>query len=676
MTESRSIPPAEAARAADAPAPDAAPRRRQRRLSLAQQLILLAVLPAVLTTLATLGVLTRQYLGGVSDLVRANAQTVALQLATAAQAPLVQMDRRALMRLAQGGIHQPHVQQVQLWTEDGEILANAETTDRQRDEGVQVVTPVVDETGKAIGEVMVEMSLATVHKARNTVWLNVLLLLGASLLGVVLAGTWAARRISAPIHRLAKAVDRLGAGEEVHVRLEGTDEVRHLQAGFNEASRALAENQRLLKSRVDEATAELAHKNQQLEVASQAKTRLLAAASHDLRQPLHALTLFSDGLANGETDPVRLTRIGHIRECVDSLDRLFSELLNLSQLDAGVLQPQWAVFSLDRLFDELSRNFRPVAEQRELRLVVRKTELWVRSDYVMLSRILSNLVSNSLRHTVTGGVLVGARRRGRQACIEVWDTGVGIAPQHQARVFEEFYQIEVPPAAPAPPDIGGTTSRAMRGMGLGLATVQRLATLLNARVELRSRPGQGTCVRVSVRAVPAGEAPLAPPPQAPAIAEAARLDGLRVLVIDDERTILEGLQVVLGSWGAEVIAAQSRAQALDLAARWAQPPDVVVSDLLLQGGDNGLEVLAALERLPNGIGARTARLLVTGETKPDRLREVASAGIAVLYKPVSPATLRQAILEQVLAMRGKTDGPGTGTGTGSGSGSSQRGSGA
>ncbi|MGQ3198234.1 MAG: sensor histidine kinase, partial [Hydrogenophaga sp.] len=125
----------------------------------------------------------------------------------------------------------------------------------------------------------------------------------------------------------------------------------------------LAESHRLLQSRITEATAELARKNQQLEVASQAKTRLLAAASHDLRQPLHALTLFSDGLANGETDPLRLQRIGHIRECVDSLDRLFSELLNLSQLDAGVLQPQWVDFPLDRLFDEISRNFRPVAEQ-------------------------------------------------------------------------------------------------------------------------------------------------------------------------------------------------------------------------------------------------------------------------------------------------------------------------
>jgi signal transduction histidine kinase len=612
------------------------------RLTFAQQLILLALVPATAATLAAITVLTRQHLDNLTELMRANAQTVALQVATAAQAPLVRMDRRALQRTAQSGTYQPHVQQVQIWSEDGEIVANSETVDRARAEGLQVVAPIVSDEGQPSGKVMVEMSLEAVQQARRSVWLNVVLVLATSLVGVGLAGWWAARRISEPIRALGKAVDRLGAGEAASVAIEGTSEVRHLQHGFNQAALALAESHRLLQSRIAEATAELARKNQQLEVASQAKTRLLAAASHDLRQPLHALTLFSDGLANGETDPVRLQRIGHIRECVDSLDRLFSELLNLSQLDAGVLQPQWTEFALDQLFDEISRNFRPVAEQQGLRLVVRKTDLWVRCDYVMLSRILNNLVSNSLRHTLEGGVLVGARRRGKGVRIEVVDTGVGIAPQHQARVFEEFYQVE---------PTGRNAPRGQRGMGLGLATVQRLAELLNTRVELTSRPQKGTCVRVLVRSAPAALAA----PAAPFLAGAVEDDGaslahLRILVIDDERTILEGLSVVLTNWGAEVMAAQTRAEALALADAWAEPPDVVVSDLLLQGGDNGLDVIAALERHPRGIGAATARLLVTGETKPDRLREVAEAGIAVLYKPVSPRVLRQAIVAQRAAV--------------------------
>ncbi len=608
------------------------------RLTFAQQLILLALLPATAATLTAIAVLTRQHLGNLTELMRANAQTVALQVATVAQAPLSRMDKRALQRTAQSGTYQPHVQQVQIWTEDGEIVANSETVDRARGEGLQVVVPIVADDGRHNGKVMVEISLSAVQNARRQVWLNVAVVLAISLLGVGLAGWWAARRISEPIRALGKAVDRLGAGEDASVAIEGTLEVQHLQLGFNQAARALAESRRLLQSRINEATAELARKNALLEVASQAKTRLLAAASHDLRQPLHALTLFSDGLANGETDPVKLQRIGHIRECVESLDRLFSELLNLSQLDAGVLQPQWADFPLDRLFDEISRNFRPVAEQQGLRLVARKTELWVRCDYVMLSRILNNLVSNSLRHTLEGGVLIGARRRGKGVRIDVVDTGVGIAAQHQTRVFEEFYQVE-----PA----GRQSARGARGMGLGLATVQRLTELLNTRVELSSRLHKGTCVRVLVRSAPA-----ALPSPTPSLVAAGMEDGepslanLRILVIDDERTILEGLSVVLANWGAEVLVAQTRAEALALADTWAEPPDVVVSDLLLQGGDNGLDVIAALERHPRGIGPGTARLLVTGETKPDRLREVASAGIAVLYKPVSPRVLRQSIHAQ------------------------------
>jgi signal transduction histidine kinase/CheY-like chemotaxis protein len=612
------------------------------RLSLAQQLILLAVLPATVATLAAIAVLTRQHLDNVTELMRANAQTVALQVATVAQGPLMHMDRRALLRIAQSGTYQPHVQQVQIWSDDGEIVANSETTDRARTQGLQVVVPVPADDGRRAGQVMVEISLDAVERARRSVGINVSLVLAAALFGVGLSGWWAARRISAPIGALGEAVDRLGAGEEASVAVEGTAEVRRLQSGFNQAAGALAESRRLLESRIADATAELARKNQQLEVASQAKTRLLAAASHDLRQPLHALTLFSDGLANGETDPVRLQRIGHIRQCVESLDRLFSELLNLSQLDAGVLQPQWSDFPLDRLFDEISRNFRAVAEAQNLRLVVRKTDVWVRCDYVMLSRILNNLVSNSLRHTHEGGVLVGARLRGNGVRIEVLDTGVGIAPQHQARVFEEFFQID---AHSRPGERGA------RGMGLGLATVQRLAGLLNTCVELSSRPGRGTSVRVLVRRV----APVLAPPAiaAPGLVEEAEpgLHGVRVLVIDDERSILEGLQVALSSWGAEVMAAQSRAEALALADTWTHPPDVVVSDLLLQGGDNGLDVLAALERHPRGIGAGTARLLVTGETKPDRLREVAASGVAVLYKPVSPRVLRQAMHAQLARVR-------------------------
>ncbi|MDO5623303.1 MAG: HAMP domain-containing sensor histidine kinase [Pseudomonadota bacterium] len=482
----------------DVTSPPPAARRRY-RTSLTAQLVLLAVLPTLLVSGVLIALTTRQYLRGVQEHTRQQAKAVAVQLAATAQLPLALEDRRALLRIAESGMTQPHVQQVQIWSGEGELMANVDTRDLRRTNGVQVTAPALASPGQMPGHVQVNMSLEPLRAAQRRAWGSVLAAVAACLGAVLLVGGWAARRISAPVRALATAVDRLGAGEPAQVKLGGAPEVVHLQQGFNAAAQALHEHRTLLEQRIREATAELAHKNAQIERASQAKTRLLAAASHDLRQPLHALGLFSDGLARSETDPARLARIRHLCESVQSLDKLFSELMNITQIDAGVLTPRWSDFALDRVFDEVSRNFRPVAESRELRLVVRHTPLRVHADYFMLTRILGNLVSNALRHTHAGGVLVAARCRAAVARIDVVDTGVGIAPEHQQRIFEEFYQVN----AAAPDDTDATAGQAAPGadgpgMGLGLATVQRLAGLLGVRVQLGSRPGRGTWVRLEV----------------------------------------------------------------------------------------------------------------------------------------------------------------------------------
>ncbi len=455
------------------------PSYRRAGLSLVWQLVLLAVVPAVLAVGALLVLTTRQYLQGIEHHIRQQGETLAQQLSASAQAPLAREDRRALLRLAEATMSQPHVQQVQVWSPEGELLANVNTADLRRKQGLLVRAPVASAGGGVPGQVGIDIGLDELRAAEARAWTGVLLAVAACLAAVLLAGVWAARRISAPVLKLANAVDRLAAGEPVQVTLEGTAEVRHLQQGFNAAATALHDGRQLLEQRVREATAELAEKNRAIEQASQAKTRLLAAASHDLRQPLHALTLFSEGLARDEPDPARQQRIRHVRECVASLDHLFAELLNISQIDAGVLQPRHSDFALDRLFDDVSRNFRPVAEAQHLRLVVRHTDLWVRSDYFMLSRIVGNLVANAVRYTPHGGVLVAARRRGPRVRIDVIDTGIGIAPEHQQRIFDEFYQVRS----------GAET--AGRGTGLGLATVQRLAGLLGLQIGLTSAPGRG-----------------------------------------------------------------------------------------------------------------------------------------------------------------------------------------
>ena len=210
---------------------------------------------------------------------------------------------------------------------------------------------------------------------------------------------------------------------------------------------------------------------------------MLAAASHDLRQPLQALALFTDRLALSETEPAQRERIRYMQASVASLDQLFVQLLDISQIDAGVLRPRVTRFALERVLDEVDRNFRSLAEAKALRLVVRHTDVWVTSDYFMLSRVVGNLVANAVRYTAAGGVLVAARRRGGGIRIDVVDTGEGIAQEHQGRVFEEFFKVD---------------GAAGVGLGLGLATVQRLSTLLGVGVSLRSTLGRGSWFRLDV----------------------------------------------------------------------------------------------------------------------------------------------------------------------------------
>ena len=252
---------------------------------------------------------------------------------------------------------------------------------------------------------------------------------------------------------------------------------------FSDAALTAEGSRSALRSRV----AALMQKNRQLEANGDAKTRLFAAAIHDLRQPLQSLVLFSDALSDGEADADRLQRIDQIRQSVDSLDRLFTGLLDLTQIDAGRMLPDCRDLALDPLLQELHRNFHAVAQAQGLRLVVRRTQADAHVDAMMLTRILNNLVCNALRHTRTGGVLVGTRLDRDGVRIDVCDTGIGIAPQHQTRVFDAFYRVH---------STAATASGDSMGLGLGLATVQRLAELQRATVRLRSRPGRGTVVSV------------------------------------------------------------------------------------------------------------------------------------------------------------------------------------
>lgn len=468
---------------------------------------------------------------------------------------------------------------------------------------------------------------------------RIIILLVASLLLVVVASYIAAWRALMPMRSLSEAIDKLGRGETVTVPVRSGTVLAHLQHSINQAARQLENAQLGMESNLWQASRELAEHNKRLEQVGRERARFLAAVSHDLRQPLHTLTLFASSLRAGETDPLRLKRIDYIEESVQSLDNLFSELLELSRLESGSLRPLIRNFPLEDVFAEVSRNFRMPAESHDLRLIVRKTEAHVHADSTMLMRILNNLVSNALRYTHEGGVLVGVRRASPDKVrIDVWDTGIGIAQHEQVRVFEECYQA----------DINDAPSAGRRhGFGLGLATVRKLADLINCEVKLASRPGRGTLVSLTL---PAGQAP-ATTPNMPAIMAPLDVSGLRILLIDDESNILEGLSALFGEWGCDIRTAEDEMAALASLVDWSSPPDVVISDFHLREHRNGLQAMDAIAR---HYGADPdappfARILVTGETRHDQIHQATLSRIPTLFKPVAPARLRETMLACLMA---------------------------
>ncbi len=366
--------------------------------------------------------------------------------------------------------------------------------------------------------------------------------------------------------------------------------------------------------------------------ASEEKTRFFAAASHDLRQPLHAIALFGavlDKELQGQPAHAHAQRLmGAVHALGNSLDTM----LDVSRLDAGVIEPDLQDVPLNAVLQALHPSFASRAEERELQLRLRATPVRVRTDPLLLQRLLGNLIENAIKYTPHGGgVLVVARPRGAQVWIDVVDTGIGIAPEHADRVFDEFYQVDNP---------GRDRTR---GLGIGLSIVRRLSLLLGHPVALRSRPGRGSRFRVTVPAAPAPR-PSAPPlPEDRQVPAAGRALPRRVLLIDDEADITDALGAFLHAWGIRSVTARDEAGAalaLHQAHERQQPFDALLCDFRLAEGADGLEAALRLrERFAPGLPL----LLITGETAPERLQRVRDSGVPVLFKPVEPERLLEAL---------------------------------
>jgi signal transduction histidine kinase/CheY-like chemotaxis protein len=362
------------------------------------------------------------------------------------------------------------------------------------------------------------------------------------------------------------------------------------------------------------------------EEANAAKSRFLAAASHDLRQPVHALSMF---VAAAQTQTINAeTRVllDHIDDSVRSMGQLFGGLLDISRLDAGVVEANVTAFSIRSLVQNLARELQPQASAKNLELRVRIPDQAVTSDPLLIERVVRNVISNALAYTTRGGILIGCRRRGATLRLEVWDTGWGIAPPEQRKIFEEFYQV------------GNPERDRTRGVGLGLAIVKRLTTLLGHRIELRSRPNKGTCFAIEL---PLAESidPVSLASAAQSIESVQHGSGL-ILVLDDELMIQVAMKRLLESWGYTVIAAGSGDEMLESIAAVQEAPCLIICDYRLREDETGT---TAVERLRAEFNDDIPAMLVTGDTAPNRLREAEASGLLLLHKPVANSRLRAAI---------------------------------
>jgi len=357
------------------------------------------------------------------------------------------------------------------------------------------------------------------------------------------------------------------------------------------------------------------------EAANRAKSQLLAAASHDLRQPLHALGLYTAALATRARDSTWQPLVCNVQRAVNALEAQFAQLLDLSQLEAGAHKPERSRVALAPLFARVVAEFRPQAEAKGLNLRSVPTRLAVDSDAALLERMLRNLVANAVRYTSRGGIVVGARRRGARVSAVVIDTGVGIAPEHGERIFEEFYQVRC----------SNRTRAAPSGMGLGLAIVRRLAKLLDHDVAVASRPGAGSCFRID--APRAADAVHAFAGMTADIARAGRasLEGTLVAVVDDDPAAIDAMTELFSVWGAEVVGGRDVHHLLDALGRGARYPDLVVADLRLGDGASGVVTVRALR---DELGFAVPALIVSGDTSMAAERAARSAGLSLLPKPV------------------------------------------
>lgn len=362
-----------------------------------------------------------------------------------------------------------------------------------------------------------------------------------------------------------------------------------------------------------------------LHLALRTKERFLAAAAHDLRQPVQALHFLVEQLVRDRQDGPESITAMHMKGSIGALAAMLDSLMDLSRLDAGLLKPAMTSLRLGPLMRQLHAEFGPLAEQKGIRLKTVPTDMTVEADPVMTERICRNLLSNALRYTKSGRILFGVRRQGASVHLEVWDTGIGIAPEQIDRIFQDFVQV------------GSAVCKPHEGLGLGLSITKRLAEAMGGAISVRSSEGKGSCFAIVLRMTKESK----PEPAAPARSSAApaAVAGRRVLLVEDDAIIRLTMEACLSEWGCEVTSVASGDEALDAIGAGLHP-DLLLTDFRLPGSMNGIEIVNALRaRLQRPLPG----IILSGDTEVGRLLSMQASGCHLLHKPFAPDRLLAAI---------------------------------
>ena len=632
--------------------------------SIRARMLLAALVPVFLTVVIMVGVF---WSGRVSDLGSAHQQQARLlvqKVALASEYGIFSGNTSALQGVVMAVRKEPGVRYVAVLSPSGQVLSQAGTGSyqafsnlsdptylaHQREQGIDTVMEAItsrnvqlddlyssssDDVGtntQVLGYAVVELSMEPLRTQERNL---LMVAFGVGVLGLLVGGMLALQlgeRVVRPVMSLSRRIQRIGQGDfEPQYGLSPREPLIELHHALNDMGVRLAWGRDELEQRVEAVTQELREKKEEAESATLAKSRFLAAASHDLRQPIHALGLFVARLAQFHMDASMRQLVQHLDASVQAMQNLLDGLLDVSRLDAGAVTANVRPVNINVIFDFVRVSNTQAARDKGLRLRIRPTAYWCMSDPVLLQRMVMNLAHNALRYTPEGTVLIRCRKiqNGTSLRIDVMDSGVGIAPEHQSDIFKEFFQV------------GNAARDRSQGLGLGLNIVQRSARLLGHPLQLESSQGCGT--RFSI-VVPMATAPLLAMPRemelttVPTSPQSA-LDGVRVLVVEDDFTSRQAQEDLLKSWGCEVCAVGTAALACKSVEQGFQV-DVVISDFRLGGESNGLDVIAQVRHLA---GWAVPACVVSGDTDADLMQAARAAFLTLLHKPVRPAKLRSLV---------------------------------